>query len=266
MKSRRFAWKYSSIVPCRSRWSWLRFVKTSTSKRTRSRRRSADAVRARLDGRAAVAGVEHLAEEALEIDRLRRRERRGAPLAAHLPLDRPDEAGPATRGFEDRAQQERRRRLPVRPRHARELELLRRLAEEHVGRDRHRLAHGRDEELRDVDVERSLDHDRGRAALDRLPREVVAVDPLPGTQKKSAPSVTRRVSYARSPISTGCAPGHLARRESPDQGVELHGGRLEARQDQPFEAAVLGASCGISRCWRLKRAISRNAGAATTPP
>ena len=42
MKSRRLAWKYSSIVPCRSRWSWLRFVKTSAAKRTRSSRLSAD--------------------------------------------------------------------------------------------------------------------------------------------------------------------------------------------------------------------------------
>ncbi len=50
------------------------------------------AVRAGLDGRAAIAGVEHLAEQALQVDRLGRRERRGASLAADLPLDRPDEA------------------------------------------------------------------------------------------------------------------------------------------------------------------------------
>ena len=101
------------------------------------------AVRARLDGRAAVAGVEHLAEEPLQVDRLGRRERRGPALAADLPLDGPDEPGPTARGLEDRAQQKRGRRLPVRPRDAGELELLRRLAEERVGGDRHRLARRR---------------------------------------------------------------------------------------------------------------------------
>ena len=57
-------------------------------------------VRTGLDGCAAVTGVEHLPEQTLEIDRLRRRERRRASLAAHVPLDRPDEAGPPARGIE----------------------------------------------------------------------------------------------------------------------------------------------------------------------
>ena len=140
-----------------------------------SERRS---VRARLHRGAAVAGVEHLAEEALQVDRLRRRERRWASLASDLPLDGAHETRLPTRGVEDRAEQERRRRLPVRPGHACELELLRRLAEEDVRSDGHRLASRRNEELRHVDVEQALDHDGCRAALDRLPRKVVPVDAL----------------------------------------------------------------------------------------
>ena len=136
------------------------------------------AVRARLDGRAAVARVEHLAEEALQVDRLRRRERRRTPNSAHMPLHRADEPRPPTCGLEDRAEQEGRRRLPVRPGHARELELLRRLSEEDVRRDGHRLPRRRNDELRHVDVEHPLDDERRRTALDRLPREVVPVDAL----------------------------------------------------------------------------------------
>ena len=95
VNSLRFAWKYSSIVPCRSRWSWLRFVKTSDVEAHTVEAPQRGSVRARLDGCAAVSGVEHLPEEPLQIDRLGRRERRRASLAAHLPLDGADEAGPA---------------------------------------------------------------------------------------------------------------------------------------------------------------------------
>ena len=204
-------------------------MKTSASKRTRSRRRSAEPCERRLDGRAAVAGVEHLAEQPLEVDRLGRRERRGRRSPPTSPLDRPEEAGLATRGIEDRVQQERGRRLPVRARDARDLELLRRLAEEDVGRDRHRLAHGRHDELRHVELERSLDDERGGAALDRLPGEVVPVDPLAADAEEEraggdAPRVVGEVADLDRP-----APGHLARRERPDQGIELHrAGRLVA--------------------------------------
>ena len=42
MNRRRFAWKYSSMSPWRSRWSRPRFVKQSAANRTRSRRRKCD--------------------------------------------------------------------------------------------------------------------------------------------------------------------------------------------------------------------------------
>ena len=58
------------------------------------------------------------------------------------------------------------------------LELLRRSLEELVGGDRHRRARVGDDELRHAQLERPLDDERRRAALDRLGRELVAVRPL----------------------------------------------------------------------------------------
>ena len=46
-----------------------------------------------LDGDAPVARVEHLAEQALQVDRLGRRVRRRPHLAADDPVDRADEPG-----------------------------------------------------------------------------------------------------------------------------------------------------------------------------
>ena len=179
-------------------------------------------VRARLHCSAAVTGVEHLAEEALQIDRLRRRERCRTSRAPDLPLDGAHEAGPPIRGREHRTEQERRRRLPVRSGHACELELLRRLTEEDVRRDGHRLTSRRNEELWHVHVEQALDHDGCRPTLDRLPREVVPVDALsPNAEeertRRDAACVVCEIADRDRP-----APGHLAGREGPDQGVKIH--------------------------------------------
>ena len=77
------------------------------------------AVRGRLHRAAAVARVEHLAERALEVERLRRRVHDVPALAADPALDRPQEPRPAAGGREDRVEQEGRRGLAVRPGHAR---------------------------------------------------------------------------------------------------------------------------------------------------
>ena len=73
------------------------------------------AVRRRLDRGAAVSRVDHLAKETMQVDRLRRGERRGALLPADDPAHGPDQPRPASRGVEHRVQEERRRGLPVRP-------------------------------------------------------------------------------------------------------------------------------------------------------
>ncbi len=97
---------------------------------------------------AAVAGVEHLPQEPLQVYRLRCRERRGPALPADHPFDRSDEPWPAAGGLEYRPQEKGGRRLPVRPRHSGDLELLRRLAEERVPRDGHCRSDVVDNELR----------------------------------------------------------------------------------------------------------------------
>ena len=191
-------------------------------------------VGARLDGGAPIAHVDHLAKDPLQVDRLGSRERRGTALAANLPLHGSDETRLAAGGLEDPAQQERRGRLPVRPGDSGELELLRRLAEERVGRDGHRLTGRRNEELRHVDVEHPLDDERDRAALDRLPREVVPVDALATDAEEEragghAPGVVGEIADRDWP-----ARNHLARRERRDKGVEIHAERLE----KPREAAT----------------------------
>ena len=151
-------------------------------------------VRARLHGGAAVAGVEHFAEEALQVDRLRRRERSGSSLSRDLPLDGTDEAGTASRGREDRAQQKGGRRLPVRSGHARELELLRRLAEEDVRSDGHGLPRRDDDELRHVDVEDPLDDQRQQPRA-RSP-------PTQGRARRPARRARRRTAHPPRPC--GC--------------------------------------------------------------
>ena len=119
----------------------LRQVREDEHGEVRAREPSLDLRdRRRLHHTAVVTPVDHLAEEALEVDRLRRVET-GRPLpSGHEPLDVRQQPRPASRGLEDRVQQECRRRLAVRAGHARDIELVRRLAEEERRRRRHRGA------------------------------------------------------------------------------------------------------------------------------
>ena len=161
------------------------------------------AVRRRLDRRAAIPCVEHLAEEALEVDRLRRREGRRAMLAADDPLDRPHEPRPSTGRLEHRVEQEHDRRLPIRPCDARDLELLRRLAEERVRSDGHRGPRVRHHELRHVasELHRVLDDERARTPLDGGTRERVSVDATPGNAEEERPRSERSACRTRGPRS-----------------------------------------------------------------
>ena len=169
-------------------------MKTSARKRVPIEALELGRVRGGLHRAAPVAGVEHLAERALQVDRLRRRSRDRAPLASDPHLDGPEEARAPAGGREDRVDQERGRRLPVRARDAGHLELPRRPTEEDVRREGHGAARVGDDELGHRQVERPLDEERDGAALDRVGGEVVAVGALAGTQTKSAPGSTRRAS------------------------------------------------------------------------
>ena len=100
-------------------------------------------VRGDLDRACSVAPVEHLAECALQIDRLGRRALHLALDAADHALDGPQQAGLASAGLEQRSDQERGRRLAVGPRHADRLQARGRIAVERRRRGRHRGAHVR---------------------------------------------------------------------------------------------------------------------------
>ena len=198
-------------------------------------------VRARLDGRAAIARIEHLPEEALQVDRLGRRERRGTPLASDLPLDRSRRApagGRRPRGSRGagtpssscrsspsrpraRAPSSARRRTrPPRPPSTRA-----RTERAAAGRRPRAVARRRAPPRRARSPPR---RDRGRRRAS------------PRTQKNSAPFVTRRVSYARSPISTGRPPVTSLGARARIRASAPRAGRLEKAVEaaQRFELAV----------------------------
>ena len=206
-------------------------------------------VRGGLHRAAPVARVEQLTERALEVDRLGRRARDGAPLAADAHLDRAEQARPAAGRGEDRVEEERRGRLAVRAGDAGDLELARRPAEERVGGERHAPARASgDDELGHGEVERALDEQRDRPALDGVRGEVVAVGalaghadeerarrhsagvvgevgdarPTPGLRRASAPTASASVSSAMAVVRHG----QLVRRASRFFLVLCHSGAV----------------------------------------
>ena len=145
----------------KSRWSWLRLVKTSAAKRTRSSRPSAEPCE--------VASIAQLRSPASSISRNSRWRSiasavvrvAGRRSPSTRRLDRPEQPRPPAGGGEHRVEQEGGRRLPARAGHPGDLQLLGRPAEELVGGHRHRRARVRDDELR---------HGRARAAARRRAR------------------------------------------------------------------------------------------------
>ena len=225
-------------------------------------------VRGRLEGDASVAGIEHLAEEPLQVDRLGSRERRRTPLAADHPLDGTDEPGSAARLA---SSIERSKNavvvlpfVPVTPA----------TSSSFVGSPKNTSAAVAIALRTSVTMSCGTETSRSRSTTSAAaPRSIASQarswpsTRWPGTQKKSAPSDIVRVSYARSPISTGRPPvtslGASARIRASSSTAETGYRRPPLSQGR---RAVCGESGGISRCWRLKRAISLNTGAATSPP
>ena len=222
MKSRRFAWKYSSIVPCRSRWSWLRLVKTSASNRTRSSRRNA----APCDDASTAA----LRSPASSISRKRRWSSiasgvvngagRRSPPTIHSTVPTSPGARPPASSIEcSRNVVVVFPFVPVTPASS----------SSRVGSPKNTSAAtaiaaraSGDDELRDVDLELSLDDERDGAALDRRPGEVVPVDDAPRNAEEQRPGVT--VARVVGEVADDDRPGsgHLAGGERPDQGLQLH--------------------------------------------
>ncbi len=136
-----------------------------------------------------ISSVEHLAEGALQIDRLGGGPDSGPALAADPALDRAEQARPPAGSGEDGEQEKGCGRLSVRSCNACNLEPPRRLAEEGVGRWRHRPAYVGNEELGHGEIERSLDDECRRASGDRLGREPVAVRLEAGDTEEEASGV-----------------------------------------------------------------------------
>ncbi len=231
----------------------------------------ADAVEPVEDGRVrrglhrarAVAGVEHLAEHPLQVDRLGRGANDTAPLAADPRLDRPEQAGTPPRGSEDREQEEARRGLATRAGDADDLKLARRLAEEHVGSRSHRRADVADDDLRHGQVERALDDERDRPALHCLRREVVAVGTGARHGEEERARTDRSGVVGEIAHLDRWAPEHLDRLERCNEALQVHLGRECTREGSGY---LILRSGGTSRYWRSKDAICSNAGAATMPP
>ncbi len=136
------------------------------------------AVRGRLHRGAAVARVEHPPERSVEVDRLRGRADRRVRLAADPGLDRPEQARLAAGRAEDRVEHEGGRRLAVRPGDGRDLELVRRTAEEPWRRLRHGEPGVGDHDLWHARGHGVLDDERSGSRLDRPPSQLVPVEPL----------------------------------------------------------------------------------------
>ena len=154
--------------------------------------------RRRLHRARAVAGVDHLAKQPLQVDRLRRVQARRRPLAAR-PGARCSSAAPAAaRPLEDRVQEERGRRLAVRAgdggdRRARGTGRRRRAPRPAASR---RARSGR-RAAATGDVERPLDDERGGAGGGRVAGEVVPVAPSRRARRRRASRAAPRACRTR---------------------------------------------------------------------
>ena len=273
------------------------------------------AVRGRLHRAAAIARVEHLAEEPLEVDRLRGRPGGGAPLAVDTSLDRPQQSGPAPGRRQHRVEEERRRRLARRARDAGDGQLLvgrpknssattaiaaresettscgtctqagagRRARPHRSGspprrnRGRRRARPGRRKRAtrnRRL-VRRTPDRGSSCRRARRLPPARARRSAAPGPRRASltaGPGPSRRSNRHRSGANAGLfADGHwrAGAVSHYDRRGEEAGETYEEAQPSGAPAAFFsdaGSSGGTSRYWSAKRAMSRNAGAATRPP
>ena len=211
-------------------------------------------VRGGLERDAAIPGVEHLAEGALQVDRLGRRPHDRPRLPSDPALDGAEQARAAAGGRQDRVQQVCRRRLAVRAGDAGDLELARRLPEEDVRGGGHRGARRQHDELRNLWLDRPLDDENGGAALDRLGGEVVSVRVLAGNaeERRAGGDGTRVVGEVPHLDGVGAAEDRL-RCERGNEALELH-----VRGTLPSGGAR--SVCRIGRDLELDEAVARDLG------
>ena len=122
-----------------------------------------------------IAAVEHRPEGGLEVDRLRRGVDHRMLAPADHRLDSPEQPAALAGGFEQRREQEDRRRLAVGAGDPDDAERRAGVAVEADRERRHRRADRGDHELGDAEAERALDDERDGAGGHRLGSMVVAV-------------------------------------------------------------------------------------------
>ena len=214
----------------KSRWSWVRFVNVATSKWIESARPSDRAWEETSITQARSPASSIRRNVALQVDRLRSRAHDRLGGAADDLLDGPEQPAADPGLLEDRADQERRRRLAVRAGHADHLQLGARIAEPAGGDRRHRQPRVGDDELRDPE-RRARARRRGRrlrlatAGAKSWPSAV-----WPRTQKNSVPGPTARLSKAMS-ADLG-RPSSPAIRAAPAGSASLRSASLIARDSR----------------------------------
>ena len=192
----------------------MRLVKIAAATWIAVRPPQLERVRGDLHRAGAVAAVEHLAERALEVDRLGRGADGRPLLAGDHRGHGPEQAGLAPGRLEQRADEERRRGLAVRPRDADYGQPARGVAVEARGGDRHRGADVVDLDLGHAEAERPGDDERRRPARDRVGREVVAVAGEAGDAEEQGPGlhgtvvVGEAADLDRRPIAEQLSDGH----------------------------------------------------------
>ena len=169
-----------------------------------------------------VAGSDHLAEQALQVDRLGRVEGRRADLVSDAALDTAEQPRVSSCRLEDRPEQKRGRRLSARAGDTDDLELAGRIAEELDGGPRHRLAHARDDELKRVDLEPALDDERGGSCRKRCPGEVVPVRLRTRNAEEERARHDLVGVVCELADLEGSAPNDLGRAERGDEPLQLH--------------------------------------------
>ena len=188
-----------------------------------------------------------------------------------------------TCGPEDRRQDVRHGGLAVRPGHPDRRHRRGRIAERHRRHGSHRPAHRRDQRLWRIDVEPSVDDERGGSGVQRLGREHVSV----GVPSRHAEEECARRDLARIERDVGEGDGGVASdrrsRNGGHQVRERHRGeggchRLRAYprprsrvgrghgRPSTWGGGATGGAVGMPRRWIAYRATCWKSGAAATPP
>ena len=173
--------------------------------------------RGRLHHARVVVAFEHLAEEALQVDRLGGVQPGGSLLARDHALDVRQQPGAAPGRCEDRVQQERGGGLAVRAGDPRHGELARRVVEEERRRGRHRGPRVGHAELWQVDADALFDHERrsARRRSDRGERMAVVVRAAQAEEERAGPHRPRVVGEVAD--VDRCLVYDLGRREDRDE-------------------------------------------------